>query len=406
MAVSPAVAENPPATAPTAWIWAAAWPIAAVFMLANAATPLYTVWQAELGFTDGTLTAVFVAYMLGMALSLLVSGIASDRLGRKKVLVPALILALVADAAFAFAHSVTALIVARILAGIASGAVVSAGAAAVTDIAGPSRKRLGALVGAIGIAVGTGLGPLMGGVVSETLPGPTTGVFVIEAGLLATAMAVLIALPLRNQGGSTETKWVRVPRVPANARRSLLLAVAVVGPGLTTTSFVLSLEPSLLAEVLGTDNRIVGGAIAVIAFTAATVAQLTLKQVRVRVLLLISASSTVACMGVVAAAVQAQTVVLFVLAAILAGTAYGPGMLGGLALMNRDVPGARLAEANAALNISAYSVAGVLSLVVGFLSDAMGLSGAVAVFAALLMALAVMAGLSVQMHRAHPAMAD
>ncbi|GAA2764202.1 hypothetical protein GCM10010103_32430 [Streptomyces paradoxus] len=69
------------------------------------------------------------------------SGVVSDRLGRKPVLLPALALALAACAIFATATTVVALIVARLFTGIAVGAVVSAGMAAVTDVAGTAAGR-------------------------------------------------------------------------------------------------------------------------------------------------------------------------------------------------------------------------------------------------------------------------
>jgi MFS family permease len=148
MAVTAALVARPPGEHRTRLrIWSAAWPIAAVFVLANAATPLYVLWQDEFGFTKSTLTAVFCCYMAGMALALLVSGVTSDRLGRKAVLVPALMLAIAAGLLFAAAPSTLALFVARTLTGIASGAMVSAGVAAVTDIAGPAGTRSAALAG-------------------------------------------------------------------------------------------------------------------------------------------------------------------------------------------------------------------------------------------------------------------
>ncbi|MFD6426638.1 MFS transporter, partial [Streptomyces sp. NPDC060198] len=94
-------ATRPPA--PLWWIWLAAWPVTAVFVLSNAATPLYVLWQRDIGFSKGTLTVVFAFYIVGLIGSLLVSGVVSDRVGRKPVLLPALGLALVACLAFATA---------------------------------------------------------------------------------------------------------------------------------------------------------------------------------------------------------------------------------------------------------------------------------------------------------------
>lgn len=373
----PAAVRGPSAS----WTWLAAWPIASIFMLANAAAPLYVVWQAEFGFSKGTLTAVFCWYMVGMAASLLVSGTASDRLGRKAVLLPALGLGVVAAVLFATAQGVLALSVGRVLAGAATGAMVSAGTAAVTDLAGDGRRRLAALLGSVGVAVGTGLGPLWGGLLSETLPGPTSTVFWIQIALLLTAIAVVARMPLGRPERAAAGGWVRVPRVPADSRRRLLAAVAVAGPALATTSFMLSLAPSLLTEQLGTDNRIVAGAVAALAFSASILAQVLLKHLAVPGLMLTAGAATIACAAALIAAVATAAPAVLLLAAVFAGAAQGLAFLGGLSMLNRAVPQTALAEANAAFNISIYALAGGLSLALGYLSDAVGLGAAIDDFA-------------------------
>lgn len=35
------------------WIWLAAWPVTAVFVLSNAATPHYALWQKGIGLSKG-----------------------------------------------------------------------------------------------------------------------------------------------------------------------------------------------------------------------------------------------------------------------------------------------------------------------------------------------------------------
>jgi MFS family permease len=73
------------------------------------------------------------------------------------VLLPALGLALAACAIFATASTVASLIAARLFTGIAVGAVVSAGMAAVTDVAGPHREQLAALLASCSMVFGAGL---------------------------------------------------------------------------------------------------------------------------------------------------------------------------------------------------------------------------------------------------------
>ncbi|MEU9385115.1 MFS transporter [Streptomyces sp. NPDC048279] len=380
---------------PTWWVWLAAWPVTAVFILSNAATPLYVMWQREIGFSKGTLTVIFAFYIVGLLGSLLVSGVVSDRLGRKTVLLPALGLALAACVVFATAAGVAALIVARLFTGIAVGAVVSAGMAAVTDVAGPARKRLAALLASCAMVFGAGLGPLLAGILSETLPGPTVTVFVVEMALLATAVLAVLRMPVRRPVAPARGAWIRVPGVPHGSGLQLVLGIAVFAPGITATSFVLSLGPSLLSGLLGTTSRIVAGAMAFAMFLAATGVQFAVQKLPRRTILTAGAVSTTLSMVALATAVHTSSVAVLIASALLAGAGQGMGQLGGLSLLNHSVPAQRLAEANAALNVGGYVPAGLLPVSAGYLSDAIGLTDGATVFAVVLSALAVIGGLVV-----------
>ncbi|MGX5213931.1 MFS transporter [Streptomyces violaceus] len=380
---------------PTWWVWLAAWPVTAVFVLSNAATPLYVLWQRDIGFSKGTLTVVFAFYIVGLLGSLLVSGVVSDRLGRVPVLLPALALALAACAIFATATTVTALVIARLFTGIAVGAVVSAGMAAVSDVAGPERKRPAALLASCAMVFGAGLGPLLAGLLSETLPAPTVTVFAAEAVLLVTAVLAVLRMPVRRPAAPGKGAWVRVPGVPHGNGIHLALGVAVFAPGITATSFVLSLGPTLLTELLGTTSRIVSGVMAFAMFLAATGVQFAVRKLPRRTILTAGAISTTLSMAALIVAVRSSSAALLVAAALLAGAGQGMGQLGGLSLLNSTVPPQRLAEANAALNVGGYLPAGLLPVSTGYLMDAVGLPTGATLFGAVLAGLAVTGGLVV-----------
>ncbi|KUM95560.1 MFS transporter [Streptomyces cellostaticus] len=381
-----------PAAAPTWWVWLAAWPVTAVFILSNAATPLYVLWQRDIGFSKGTLTVVFAFYIVGLIGSLLVSGVVSDRLGRKPVLLPALGLALAACLVFATASSVTALIVARLFTGIAVGAVVSAGMAAVTDVAGPARRRLAALLASCAMVFGAGLGPLLAGILSETLPAPTVTVFVVETVLLATAVLAVLRMPLPRPAAPVSGAWIRIPGVPRGNGLQLAFGIAVFAPGITATSFVLSLGPSLLSGLLGTTSRIVAGAMAFAMFLTATGVQFAAQRLRRRTILAAGAVGTALSMATLITAVHSSSAPALIASALLAGAGQGMGQLGGLSLLNSAVPAQRLAEANAALNVGGYLPAGLLPVSAGYLSDTIGLTDGATVFGAVLLSLAVIGG--------------
>src|SRR5947199_3647334 len=81
----------------------------------SAPSPLYVVYQAKWGFSTITLTSVFAVYALALLGALLVAGSLSDHLGRRPVLLGALIVEIVAMLAFAGAQGVAWLFAARIL---------------------------------------------------------------------------------------------------------------------------------------------------------------------------------------------------------------------------------------------------------------------------------------------------
>ncbi|MET9029092.1 MFS transporter [Nocardia sp. NPDC004168] len=360
-------------------VWAAAWPVFAVFVLSNAPTPLYVVWQRAIGFSAGTLTAVFACYIAGLLGALLVAGVVSDRVGRKPVLLPAVAAAVAACVLFAVAQSVPLLALARLLTGLAVGATVSAGMAAVTDVGGSDRKRVAALAASTAMVLGAGSGPLLAGILSEALPGPTVTVFLVEIAVLTTAFAVVARLPLP-AGAGGRGPWIRIPSVVREGRTAVLLGIAVFGPGITATSFVLSLGPSVLAHLLGVADRVLAGAVAFAMFLAATGVQFAARRFGVGVILLGGTIATVTSMAALVLSLVATSLPLFVTAAVLAGAGQGLGQFGGLTAISASVPGERLAEANAAQNVGGYLPAAVLPLAAGFLGDAYGLSAGVIAF--------------------------
>ncbi|MEV4008335.1 MFS transporter, partial [Actinomadura sp. NPDC049753] len=195
--------------------------------------------------------------------------------------------------------------------------------------------------------------------------------------------------------------WIRVPGVPRESAMRLALGIAVFAPGITATSFVLSLGPSLLSGLLGTGNRIVAGGTAFVMFAAATGVQFAVQRLPRRTMLLAGAAATTASMAALVTAVNGASAAALVASAVLAGAGQGMGQLGGLSLLSSAVPPHRLAEANAAFTIGGYVPAGILPVTAGYLSDTVGLATGATLFAAALAGFAVIGGLSSAAGRRH-----
>jgi len=148
----PAAAEHSRRTAPSR---AAFWLVAAVLCLlffgAAAPTPLYGIYRAQLGFSAITLTAVFAIYALVLLLTLLVFGSVSDYLGRRPVVLTALVVTAGAYAVFLTANSIGLLFAARALQGVGVGVATGALGAALIDLR-PGGRGLAPLITAAALA--------------------------------------------------------------------------------------------------------------------------------------------------------------------------------------------------------------------------------------------------------------
>lgn len=106
------------------------WAVAAVFLtviaFSTAPGPLYTLYRERDGFSALAVTIIYAAYAVGAVVGLVRAGHLSDSHGRRRVLVPALLLEIVAPV-FLFWPALPGLIVARSPTGLGIGPHVRRG---------------------------------------------------------------------------------------------------------------------------------------------------------------------------------------------------------------------------------------------------------------------------------------
>src|SRR3954453_4491621 len=134
--------------------WTVTGTTVALLAASSAPSPLYSVYQAEFGFSALTLTAIFAVYVVALLLRLLTTGRLPDHLGRRPVLAAALVVEAVAMAAFLGADGVAALYAARLVHGLVAGTAVSVVGAYLLDLQPPTGSRLGSLLNSVGATVG------------------------------------------------------------------------------------------------------------------------------------------------------------------------------------------------------------------------------------------------------------
>jgi Major Facilitator Superfamily len=162
----------------------------------NVPTPLLLVYQERLDLSPEVLTALFGCYAAGLVPALLMAGPLSDRLGRRRVAIPGIVLSALASLAFAAAgDSLTLLFTARFIQGVVSGVVFSVGSAWVGELSLTSGEGAGGRRAAFAMTAGFSLGPLTSGLLGQYAPAPTVLPYLIHTALAAVGLAFALRLP-------------------------------------------------------------------------------------------------------------------------------------------------------------------------------------------------------------------
>ena len=212
----------------------------------------------DLGTTQSMVQLTLSGFLLGLAVGQLIIGPVSDAVGRKKLLVAGAVVAMAAAVFAALAPGIEALILARLIQGLGSGACVVLARAVVPDLArGESAARAFALLMTIQ-GVAPILAPVVGGLLVE--PVGWRGLFWVLAGvallqLLVSVFVVRESMPVEKRSPATVRgvlgNYAYVLRNPGY--RGYLVAFSF---GFGAMFSYISASPFVLQEQLGLSVRV------------------------------------------------------------------------------------------------------------------------------------------------------
>ncbi|MES2183742.1 MAG: MFS transporter [Pseudomonadota bacterium] len=385
---TPAAPPALPAPAPRAALALYAVTAATFFGASSAPTPLYRMYQQLWGFSSGTLTLVFGVYALSLLVALLTTGALSDHLGRRKVILGALVLEALSMPLFAHADGVPMLIAARVLQGFATGIASSALAAAIMDC---DRAR-GTLVNSAAPILGMAVGALGTSMLVQYAPAPLHLAYYVFFGLFVLEALGVFALPdtIAPRPGALASLRPTV-RVPAVARSALLRVAPVTIAVWALGGFYLSLGPTLARAVTGSDAITTGGWVVFTLTTSAAVTVLLLRAWTGPRLLRLGAAGLVTGLLTTLAGVHTGHPTLFFLGTLLAGVGFGSAFQGALRTLLPLAAAHERAGLVAAFYVLSYLAFCLPALVAGLLVHAVGLRPTVDAYALALVLLAATA---------------
>lgn len=379
----------------TVGFWLVAATSVTVLFGAAAPSPLYPVYRQLWGFSALTLTAIFAVYVLALLATLLTVGSLSDHVGRKPVLAASVVVLIASMIAFGTADGVGVLVLARVLQGLATGAVMGALSATLVDL--QPRPGLGSTMGSVTPAFGLAAGAVSAGALVQYAPDPRVLVYVVTGAALMLVLAFAVFLPessprTRFRSG-TDLRRSLAPRVslPPSSRSAFLVGVPAMIATWSLAGLYLSLGSSIAAVTLGIANHAVVGAILATFFAAGSVgsalAGIAADPARLRWgYALLSSGVLVTLIGTTTASTPT-----YVAGSALAGAGFGAVFVGVMASLAAVTAPAERGRVFSAVYVVSYAAFSLPALVAGLTTQAYGLRDTAIGYAGVVLALTLLA---------------
>jgi predicted MFS family arabinose efflux permease len=329
--------------------------IAVAFMGSVVVTPLYSLYQRKFGFSEITLTLIYATYVVGNVAALLLFGQISDQVGRKRVSLPTLALAMASAAVFLFATGTLWLFVGRLLFGLAVGILSGVGTAWLAEQHGEGGRSRATVVATTANLCGIAVGPLLGGALAQYAPWPFQLPFVVYIAVAAGVAIAIAKTPETRQRSIDSVGELRVSIRLGVPRESLGAFAAPAVTGFVIFSLAglyFALIPGILIHDIHESNVAVGGG-TVFEFGLVGAACIFLaRALKPRHVMTAGLVLLLPAVALVVAAQAAGSLALLLIATALAGVAVALGYRGGLETINQIAPDENRAEV-----VSSYYIA-------------------------------------------------
>jgi MFS family permease len=332
---------------------------------------------------------------------LVLFGRLSDQLGRRRMLLPGLVLSALSAVCFLITGGVALLLVGRVLSGLSAGIFTGTATATLVDLAPPGGRGRATLVAAMANMGALGSGPLLAGVLSQWVGSPLRIVFWVDLALLVPAAIGIWAMPEPVARASHPRLRPQALKVPREMRSTFTQSAIAGFAGFAVLGLFTAVAPAFLGQELGVSSRAIIGLVVFAVFAASTAGQVILQFIPERVAIPAGAGALIAGMGFLALGLATPSATLLVLGGLIAGFGQGLSFRAGLAAVNERSPAAERGGVASSFFVVMYVAISLPVIGEGVLTQAVGLRAAGLTFAALVAGLsAVVLILLAQAHSA------
>ena len=349
---------------------------------ASAPSPLYPVYQAEWNLSPVGVTSVFAVYVLGLLLTLIVVGSLSDYIGRRPVILAALVIALAGLLVFATATNIGGLLLARALQGASVGAATGALGAALIDRQPAGRGKLAAVLnGAIPPAALT-FGAIVSGLLVEFAPDPTTTVYLVFGALIVVAAVAVLVVPENHTPRAGALRSLRPTiSLPREVRKVFGAVIGCMIAAWALGGLYLGLGPTVVASILHIENHL-AAALAVATLTGVgAITGLLIQKSDARRSMLVGAGALIVGPILTVVALELDSTWGFFASTALAGVGFGAAFQSALRMVLAVTPEGARAGVLSTMYLVSYLAFGLPSIIAGVLVPSFGLLAVVAGYA-------------------------
>ena len=369
-------------------------------------SPLYALYKEAWQLQASDISLIYTIYMAGALCGLLFLGRLPDRIGFKPVMQVGLVLILLGTAISLLAWNMTSLVIGRFSVGVASSMMTTSATNGLAALSRPGHAQRVAMVTGFLMALGFGLGPLVGGVLGQWAPWPLRSTYVPTLLLGALGLVVLTRLQLperarsQHPGGALGTQDV-LPKLtwPQRSDSSAFVLTCAL-PFLAFGVFGLyaAMSPLFLDKLVPWHGPVVSGtSIAVILFASAGT-QMLVGRMPMQWCGAIGLAGLALSNALLMINLWAGSAVLFVLGVLFTAIGHGMCMLAGMSMVNRIAT-----PSNRSGLLSTYLVVGYVGcmlpmMAMGWIADHWGMTVAVCAFCSLVIALGLACGVLFERH--------